>query len=105
MLRPIRKVICPSLLHASLSSADFILLTHIALTAKLEVVERALAEERAVRQVVDQALEASKETCAALIQDLQSMCALVDAIKEELYAKSTTLDEVVMHEHEAHTRL
>jgi hypothetical protein len=49
MLRPIRKVICPSLLHASLSSADFILLTHIALTAKLEVVERALAEERAVR--------------------------------------------------------
>jgi hypothetical protein len=93
----------PSLLHATCSSANFILLTCIALTAKLEAAEKALAEERAAQQVTDQALQASKETCAALTRDLQYVCASVDAIK--LCAKSATLDEVAMRGREAQARL
>jgi cell division protein FtsB len=60
---------------------------------------------RFARQVADQALQASKETCVALTWDLQSVCASVDANKQELSAKSATLDEVVMCEHEARAKL
>jgi hypothetical protein len=50
MCRSIGKVTGPpSLLHATCSSANFILLTCIALTAKLEVAEKALVEERVAR--------------------------------------------------------
>jgi hypothetical protein len=106
MRRPIRKVVgSPSLLHATCSSADFILLTRVALTIELEAVKKALAEERTAQQVADQALQAPKEIGAAQTQDLQSVRALVDAIKEELSSKLVTLDEVVMCEREALARL
>jgi hypothetical protein len=50
MQEPIGKVIGPhSLLHATFSSADFILLTCIALIAKLEAAKKALAEEHKTR--------------------------------------------------------
>jgi hypothetical protein len=66
-----RKVIGPpSLLHATCSSTDFSLLTRIALTAKLEATKKALAEERDVRQVANQALQASQEAGAALTQEV-----------------------------------
>jgi hypothetical protein len=72
----------PSLLQDISSSTDFTLLTHIALAAKLEAADKALAEERAARQIANQSLaeeraarsnhslQASQEASAALTQDL-----------------------------------
>jgi hypothetical protein len=106
MCRSIGKVTGPpSLLHATCSSANFILLTCIALTAKLEVAEKALVEERVARWVADQTLRATHEAGSALTQDLQSVEASTDILKSELSAKSATLDELVIREHEALARL
>jgi hypothetical protein len=49
----------PSILHVACTFADFILHIYVALTAKLEAANKALAEERASQQVTDQALRAS----------------------------------------------
>jgi hypothetical protein len=49
----------PSLLQATSSFATYILLICVAMTAKVEVVNKTLAKERAAPQVVDQALQAS----------------------------------------------
>jgi uncharacterized protein YoxC len=89
MRRLIGKVIDPpSPLHATCSSTDFILLTRIAFTTKLDAAEKELVEERAAQQVT------------TLTRDMQFVHASVDAIKEELSTKSATLDEVVMREHD-----
>jgi hypothetical protein len=54
MWRPIGKVIGPpSLLHTTHAFADHICHTCVALTAKLEAANKALAEERSARQVVN----------------------------------------------------
>jgi septal ring factor EnvC (AmiA/AmiB activator) len=107
MLRsPIRKVIGPpSLLHAICPFADFILQICVALTAKVEAAEKALAEEKAAHQVVDQALQTSQEAGSTLTRDLQFARASTNALKEEFSAKSTTLDELVIRESEAQTKL
>jgi hypothetical protein len=61
-------VTCPhSQLQDTCSSADFTLLTHIALTAKLEAAEKALVEERVARHIADQSL--AEERVARLITD------------------------------------
>jgi hypothetical protein len=73
----------PSLLDATCAFADFILPICVALTAKLEATNKALAEERASRQVADQALRASQESRSALAQDLQYVWASTDILKEE----------------------
>jgi Asp-tRNA(Asn)/Glu-tRNA(Gln) amidotransferase B subunit len=105
MWRPIRKVIgLPSLLQTT-SFVDRILHIHIALSAKLEAANKALAKERATRQVADQALQASQEMGSALTRDLQYARAFADVLKEELSAKSMTLDELVIQEREAQIRL
>jgi hypothetical protein len=92
--------------------ADFILLMCVALTAKLEAANKAFAEEKASRQVVDQA---SQESRYALNRDLQSVWASADILKEELEAahasattareelssKSAALDDLVDQEREA----
>jgi hypothetical protein len=54
MRRPIGKVIGPpSMIHAACSFADFTLHIYVPLPTKLEATNKALAEERASRQVVD----------------------------------------------------
>jgi hypothetical protein len=71
MCRPIGKVIGPpSLLHTTYSFANHVLHLYVALAAKLEVANKALAEERVDRQVVGQALWASQEMGSALTRDL-----------------------------------
>jgi hypothetical protein len=89
------------------------------LTAKLEVAKKALAEERAARQIVDQSLaeervaqlitdqslQASQEANVALTQDLQSTQAFVIATREKLSSKSTALDESVIRECKAQIKL
>jgi hypothetical protein len=106
MWRPIGKVMgSPSLFHATCSFADRILLMCVALSTKLEVANKALSKERATRQVADQALRASQETGSALTRDLQSAQAYAIMLKEELSAKSMTLDELVIQEREGQIRL
>jgi hypothetical protein len=106
MWRPIGKVMgSPSLFHATCSFADRILLMCVALSTKLEVANKALSKERATRQVADQALRASQETGSALTRDLQSAQAYAIMLKEELSAKSVTLDELVIQEREGQIRL
>jgi septal ring factor EnvC (AmiA/AmiB activator) len=100
-----RQSVLLSLLHASCSFVDFIHLTCITLTTKLETVEKALAEERVARQVVDQALQASQETGDALTQDLQSAQASITATREKLSSKSVALNELVVQEREAQIKL
>jgi hypothetical protein len=43
----------------------------VALTAKLEVANKALVEEKASRQIVDQALQVVQESNSALTRDLK----------------------------------
>jgi hypothetical protein len=120
MQRLIRKVTCPPpLVQDACSSTDFTLLTHIALTAKLEVAKKALAEEKAARQianqslpkeraaqlVADQSLQASQEASATLTRVLQSAQASIVATKEKLSSKSVALDESVIRESEAQIKL
>jgi hypothetical protein len=106
MWRQNKKVIGPpSMLHATCAFVDYILLVCVALTAKLEAANKALTEERAARQVANQALHASQETSSAMTRDLQSVRALADVLKEELSAKSAALDESVDWECEAQIRL
>jgi hypothetical protein len=106
MWRPIGKVMgSPSLFHATCSFADRILLMCVALSTKLEVANKTLSKERATRQVADQALRASQETGSALTRDLQSAQAYAIMLKEELSAKSVTLDELVIQEREGQIRL
>jgi hypothetical protein len=87
----------------------------VALTAKLEAANKAFAEEKASRQVVDQAPRASQESHYALNRDLQFVWASTDILKEELEAarasattareelssKSAALDDLVDREREA----
>jgi hypothetical protein len=85
--RLIGKVTGPtSLLQDAHSFVDFFIFVYVALTAKLEAAEKALADERAARLIadqslvnervtrhaVDQSLQASQEANAALNWDLQS---------------------------------
>jgi hypothetical protein len=77
----------------------------VALSTKLEVANKALSKERATGQVADQALRASQEMGSALTRDLQSAQAYAIMLKEELSAKSVTLDELVIQEREGQIRL
>jgi hypothetical protein len=67
--RLIGKVIGPtaSILHATCIFVDFILHICVPSIAKMEAANKALAEERASRQVADQALQAAQESNSALI--------------------------------------
>jgi hypothetical protein len=57
----------PSLLQDTHSFADFFVLVCVALTAKLEAIEKALVEEKAARLVADQFL--MEERSARLVAD------------------------------------
>jgi hypothetical protein len=107
MKRLIEKVTSPpSPLQAAHSFTDFFAFVYVALTAKLEAVEKALANERAARlitdqsladvratrQAVDQSLQASQEANAALNRDLRSTQAFIIATREKLSSKSAALD-------------
>jgi hypothetical protein len=83
-----REVMSPtlSILQVACIFVDFILHICVASTAKLEAVNKALVEERASWQVVDQALSAAQESNSALTRDLQSFRASTDTLKEELGA-------------------
>jgi hypothetical protein len=88
---------------------------HVALTAKLEVANKKLAEEKTSQQVANQALWATQESNFALTRDLQTVRASTNTLKEELEvtrafttttrqelsSKSMTLDELVVQEREA----
>jgi hypothetical protein len=85
MWRSIGKVIGPSpLLQTICSFTDHILCIYIALVAKLETTNKALAKERDAQQVIDLALWAFQETGSALTQDLQFAHASSDILKGEL---------------------
>jgi hypothetical protein len=102
MWTPIGKVIGPpSLLHTTRDFVDHILHICVALTVKLEAANKALTEERATRQVPNQILWASLETCSVLTWDLQCVRASADILKDEFSAKSVALDELVVREREA----
>jgi uncharacterized membrane protein YccC len=87
----------------------------IALTARLEAANKALAKDQVSRQVSDQALQATQETNSALTRDLQVVRASTATLKEDLEAargsaaaanqelssKSAAFDELVLQERDA----
>jgi hypothetical protein len=91
----------------------------VALTARLEVAEKALSEEKAARlaayrslaeakaarQLGDQAHQASEEAKAALEHDLLFAQTSIIATAEKLVAKSFALDFVMIREREAELKL
>jgi hypothetical protein len=60
-----------------------------------------LAEEKAVRQIVGQALRSSQEANATLNWVLQTAQSSISATMEKLSSKSSALDLVVIRESEA----
>jgi hypothetical protein len=71
MQRLIRNVTClPSLLQHTCSSTVFTLLTHIALTGKLEAAEKVLVEEKAAQQIADKSLAEERAARLAAYQSL-----------------------------------
>jgi chromosome segregation ATPase len=91
----------------------------IALTAKLEAANKALAEERASWEVADQVLRAAHESNSTLTRDLQVVRASTATLKEDLEAarasttdtnqelpsKSAAFDELAVQERDAQNKL
>jgi hypothetical protein len=62
----------PSLLHDTCSSANSSIIVCVAMTARLEATEKALAEERAAWPVVDQSLAVERAARQAIDHSLRA---------------------------------